>query len=448
MRPSQKLLIILCCWFAIGTLSTVMLLFTSSDFLVSLQSLLQQFWLVSGGVLLVALIIDWLACQQLKNRFKVERVINQNLAVGVNTKVSLTIHHPFKRHARIFIADYIPNESKAPKSKQWVDLKEGQFSTITYQFRPIERGNFDFPCTQILFTSSLGLWQKSIRCQNFQTVKVYPNFKSVSDYTLLAIDHHTSRIGIKLKPRRGEGLTFHQLRHYRPGDLMRQIDWKATSRSKKLISKEYQDERDQQVVFLMDCGRRMRSKDGLLSHFDVSLNAALLMGYVALRQGDAVGLMTFAGQQRQLAPMKGGAQLNTLLDTVYDLEPSLSAPDYLDIAKKVKQSIHKRSLIVILTNVNDEHFDNLKAAARLMQQKHLVLVANLREQVLDTLLEKPIHQFNDALTYLGNLRYRQKRDETQRALLAKHLMCIDTTPDYLAPSLVNKYFDVKRGGIL
>ena len=90
--------------------------------------------------------------------------------------------------------------------------------------------------------------------------------------------------------RRGEGLEFHQLREYREGDSQRQIDWKATSRSGQLISREYQDERDQQIMLLIDCGRRMRAQDDELSHFDHVLNAALLLAYVGLRQGDAVGL--------------------------------------------------------------------------------------------------------------------------------------------------------------
>ena len=63
--------------------------------------------------------------------------------------------------------------------------------------------------------------------------------------------------------------------------------------------REYQDERDQCVVFLLDCGRRMRADEGSAarrgSHFDAALDALMLLAYVALKEGDEVGAMTFGG---------------------------------------------------------------------------------------------------------------------------------------------------------
>jgi uncharacterized protein (DUF58 family) len=105
-------------------------------------------------------------------------------------------------------------------------------------------------------------------------------------------------LGAHLRRRRGEGTDFHQLRDYREGDSLRQIDWKA-SRARRLISRDYQDERNQQVMLLLDTGRRMlpasaRRRD---SHFDHVLNASLVLAYLALRQGDAVGLLRHGGDR-------------------------------------------------------------------------------------------------------------------------------------------------------
>ena len=124
---------------------------------------------------------------------------------------------------------------------------------------------------------------------------------------------------------------------------MRQIDWKATSRIRKLISREYQDQRDQQVFFLIDCGRRMTAKDGELSHFDHALNSVLLLAYVALRQGDAVGLMTFGGAPRYVAARKGAGMVNVVLNALYDLQPGMSSPDYANAATDLRSgcvSVH------------------------------------------------------------------------------------------------------------
>src|SRR3546814_17485646 len=68
-------------------------------------------------------------------------------------------------------------------------------------------------------------------------------------------------VGAHLKRRRGEGTDFHQMREYRIGDSLRQIDWKATARARKLISHEYQDEKNQQLIVVLDTGRRMLARE-------------------------------------------------------------------------------------------------------------------------------------------------------------------------------------------
>ena len=152
-------------------------------------------------------------------------------------------------------------------------------------------------------------------------------------FAALASGHRLPQLGIHHQRRRGEGSEFHQLRDYRPGDSLRQVDWKATARCRRLISRDYQDEQDQQVVCLLDCGRRMRSLDGRLSHFDHTLTALLLLAYVALRQGDAVGLLTFAGPERWVPPRKTRGTLDRLMAAVHDLEPGLEPTDYLAAAQ-------------------------------------------------------------------------------------------------------------------
>ncbi|MBT0875970.1 DUF58 domain-containing protein, partial [Campylobacter coli] len=121
-----------------------------------------------------------------------------------------------------------------------------------------------------------------------------------------------------IRRRRGEGTDFHQMREYRVGDSLRQIDWKATSRARKLISREYQDEKNQQLLVVLDTGRRMLAREpaspqgAALAHFDHALDATLLVAYLALRQGDAVGLLTTGGERRWVPPRRGMAAIDTL----------------------------------------------------------------------------------------------------------------------------------------
>src|SRR5690606_30834185 len=163
-----------------------------------------------------------------------------------------------------------------------------EYGEITYRLRPTQRGHYAFSHCEALLLSPLGLWRSRRVIPLADETRVYPDFTRLHGAPLMAVDNWLSRLGIRQQPRRGLGLEFHQLREYRDGDVLRQIDWKATARKRVPIAREYQDERDQQILLMLDCGRRMRSQDGELTHFDHALNASLLLAYVALRQGDAL----------------------------------------------------------------------------------------------------------------------------------------------------------------
>jgi uncharacterized protein (DUF58 family) len=265
---------------------------------------------------------------------------------------------------------------------------------------------------------------------------------------LLAIDHRLSAVGILQLRRRGEGMDFDQLREYREGDSLRKIDWKASQRMGKLISREYQDERDQQVMFLVDCGRRMRAQDDECSHFDHALDATLLLAYVGLRQGDSVGLMTMSGEDHFLAPHKSREVVNHILNTVYDLQPTLFTPDYYQAAVSLSRRLRKRALIVIISNLRDEDDDSLVPALRLLQKRHLVLFASLREKVLDDAVALPVRDFDSALTHAAAIDYRLQREAAFDRLKLSNVVCLDVAPQRLAVALVNQYLEVKRSGRL
>jgi len=218
--------------------------------------------------------------------------------------------------------------------------------------------------------------------------KVYPNYRSIHDYILLATEQKTRQLGIRQRQRRGDGLDFLQLRNYREGDSLRQIDWRTTSRLRKLISKEYQQERDQNIIFVLDSGRRMRTKDSELSHFDQALNATLLLASIALKQGDAVGLQLFGGKNLFLPPKKGTSVINNMLNHVYDLHPTTNASDLIEVAENLNKHFTKRSLVVIVSNVRSEDEIEIKTAMSLLKQHHLVLLANLKESAFEEIVDK------------------------------------------------------------
>jgi uncharacterized protein (DUF58 family) len=262
------------------------------------------------------------------------------------------------------------------------------------------------------------------------------------------MDNRLSQIGVKRHQRRGEGNDFYQLREYRAGDSLRQIDWKATSRYRKLIAKDYQDERDQQILFMLDCGRRMRHTQDGDAHMDQALNAMLLLSYVAAKQGDAVGFLTFGGVQRWQPPRKGGNVIQHMLANTYDIETTTEAADYLEAARQLMPLQRRRALVVIITNTRDEDNDDLVSAIRLLAQRHLVVVADLREEILDRAQQREVQDFPAALRFHGVQDYLEKRDRSHEQLRHHGAYTLDLLAKQLPIALVNEYQLIKASGRL
>jgi len=362
--------------------------------------------------------------------------------------VELEIENRGRRALRVQVHDHHPPRFALEGMPCELVLPPGRLAKVRYRVRPQRRGDAAFRGLDLVVGSPLGLWQRKHFLPLAEVVKVFPNFREVSHYALLAVDHRLSQIGVRRRRRRGEGSDFHQLRSYRAGDSLRQIDWKATSRYHKLISKEYQDERDQQLVFLLDCGRRMRHADAGGEHLDQALNAMLLLTYVAARQGDAVGLLAFGGGRRWYPPHKGGDLVRRFLQHTYDIESSVEAADYLGAARELASLQRRRALVVVLTNTRDEDHADLLQAARILASQHLVVLADLRESLLDTALQQPVRDFDAALRFQAVSEYLDSRGRSHEALRHHGVLTLDLLPRQLPVALVNQYLTIKAAGSL
>lgn len=404
-------------------------------------------WAGALGLLTLLCIADAILVSRLDTP-AARRTVPGSLPLGVTHEIALRFANGGARPLRLTAHDHAPADTEVEGQPQKIVLPAHGWAELRYRLRPIQRGDLKFDHIEIRMRSPLRLWQSARMTGEPQTVRVYPNFSVLTRFAILATDNRLSQIGILQRRRRGEGMDFHQLREYREGDAQRQIDWKASSRMPRLISREYQEERDQQVVLMLDCGRRMAARDDALSHFDHVVNAALLLAYVSLRQGDAVGLLTMSGEGRWMAPRKSRSTINLMLNNVYDLHPTLAATDYHKAAVELMQRTRKRSLVVMLSNLRDEDDETLAPALRLLQSRHLVLFASLRENILSRALSARVDTFDRALTHAATADYLRSRELTFRRLERAGAVCVDEEPEGLPMALVNRYTDIKRGGRL
>jgi uncharacterized protein (DUF58 family) len=443
LKPSRLLLI----WLTILLVIGVVLGILRALGMGMPSSLLSINWGLLLALLVLA-ILDAIRLERLPSP-RVQRQMPGSLALGRWSEVRLEVEHDFALPLNIQIHDHVPDGLSFENLPLSVELQPGQYSHVGYRLRPLKRGHFSFDHCEINLPSPLGLWSGKRLLNVSDNTRVYPDFARLYGGQLLAVDNWLSQLGVRQRQRRGLGLEFHQLREFREGDSLRQIDWKATARQRTPIAREYQDERDQQIIFMLDCGRRMRSQDDELAHFDHALNACLLLSYVALRQGDAVGLSTFASEHpRYLAPVKGTGQLNVLLNTVYDLNSTQRSADYQAATTELLARQKRRALVLLMTNLRDEDDEELLTAVKRLSKQHQVLVASLRENVLDTTRLLPVQTLSEALSYCGTVEYLNSRAALHERLNAHGVQVVDRQPEALGPALVTRYLNWKKAGTI
>ncbi|MHC1668963.1 DUF58 domain-containing protein [Stenotrophomonas maltophilia] len=435
MRPAPLLLVLLLAWAALGGV-------------VLAGALPRWSWALVATVIGTLALLD-LWRQARRPSPQVQRELPEALALGVRREVGLRLQTTEPMRVQVF--DLVPGGWPLESLPQRVQLRPGHACALHYTLQPQQRGRFRFEGVQLRIRSPWRLWWQQRTLPPLLDVRVYPNFVPLTRFALFSADQASRLVGAHVKRRRGEGTDFHQMREYRVGDSLRQLDWKATARARKLISREYQDEKNQQLLLMLDSGRRMLASEGGLSHFDHALNASLVVAYLALRQGDAAGLFAVGGERRWVQPQRGMGTVEHLLRASYDLQPQPVATDYLAAATEVSLRQRRRALVMLVmlvSNVRDEDIEDLLAAVRLLQRRHLVCVASLREHELDGALEGEVHTLEDAAQAGAAALYLQQRAKAHEALRSEKVMVLDVTADALPAALVERYLAVKREGLL
>jgi uncharacterized protein (DUF58 family) len=405
-----------------------------------------QAWSAAGLGLLLLVLFDAARVLQ-RPTPRVQRRIPDTWPIGIERPVTLDLESDAHRQ-RLDVFDLHPGGWRMHGLPRRLQLRPGEAASFDYHLCASARGDFRFEGVQLRLHSPLRLWWHSRVAGVEQAVRVFPNFAPLARFAMFSADQASRLVGAHLRRRRGEGTDFHQMREYRIGDSMRQIDWKATARARRLISREYQDEKNQQLVLLLDTGRRLLARDGEMAHFDHVLDASLVVAYLALRQGDAVGLLASGGASCWVPPRRGVGAIDELLRASYALQPQPVATDFLAAATELSLRQRRRSLVMMVTNLRDEDMDDVLAAVQMLRKRHLVCVASLREGSLDSALGETAQDLSQAIRAGATAQYLEQRNAAHEALRNHGVMVLDVACDKLAASLVEKYLSVKRDGLL
>lgn len=432
MSPSSRLLNLTSAWLLLSAVA------------VAVPSLAGP-WLWLGGAGGIVVLIDAVIARFTKP-LDLQRRLPGRFASGEAGEVRLVLRNESGRSAKVEVFDGIPQGAAALTLPWCGEVPPNRKIKVFHPVTLWERGEAVFGPVHVRRLSPLGFWSRKTLHLSAETVRVYPNYEPVIRFALLAMQHRESPMGIVRRPRAGSSRDFHQLRDYRDGDPLGQIDWKASSRRQMLISRDYQEQRNQSVVFLLDTGRRMRALDGGVPQFDHILNAILLVSHVALRQGDQVAVKSFGGTDRWLPPVKGSHAMPVLLNHLYDYQTTAAPSDFSGAVEQLMSRQRRRSLVILLTNLRGEDGKELIPALQVLRSRHLVLLASMRERVVEDSISDPVESFSSALKFLAADRYVQERREILASLGAAGVLTLDSTARDFAVALANCYFDIKAAG--
>jgi uncharacterized protein (DUF58 family) len=279
--------------------------------------------------------------------------------------------------------------------------------------------------------------------------------KQLSHYALLARTNRLSLIGVRRTRRIGQDSDFERLRDYSRDDNYRHIDWRSTARRRKLTVRQFQSDQSQRVMFLLDCGRMMTNERDGYSLLDHALNSALMMAYVALQQGDSVGMLCFSDTIHAYIPPRGGAnQMNRLIHAGFDQFPRLVESRYDQAFLYLSNHCKRRSLVTLATNVVDEV--NAGAVVDYLGNfsgRHLPLGVLLRDREMFDAADSPgdpdaagdRFQMYRAAAAADILLWR---DQVIKDLEHRGVLVVDAFPDELTAPLVNQYLDIKAKHLL
>jgi uncharacterized protein (DUF58 family) len=321
----------------------------------------------------------------------------------------------------------------------------GQVQQFSYQVRPPRRGDYRFGNLHLRWASMLGL----LRCQACfpatEPVKVYPNLVDVKKYDLLLRKNRLWELGLRTTRVLGSGAEFERLRDYLPDDEYRRINWKATARRNKPISVEYETERSQNIIAILDVGRMMRSPVGDVAKLDYAINAVLLLAFVAAQKGDKLGLLVFSDSvQTWLAPRGGKGQFHRMLEQLYAVEGQPVEPDYQAAFGYFAAKQSKRSLVLVFTDLTGSiSTATLVAQMGRLRSRHLPLLVTVRDPTVQRLAKQPVVDS----TSLYQRTIAEKVLDERRLLLDRlqqqGVLTLDVAADELSMAVINRYLALK-----
>ena len=315
---------------------------------------------------------------------------------------------------------------------------------------PIARGADAFSTIYAWYENGIGLLRRRVSIESPEAIRVYPDLSAVERYGSLHVRNKLIEAGLRRMRTRGIGTEFESLRDYADGDAFRMIDWKATARRGRLMVMQREVERSQDVMMLVDCGRLMTARIDLQRKLDYAITAALSLASIAALASDRVGVVAFAREILVArSPRSTASSISSLTDAICDVEPRFEESDYARAFRYVGSHLHRRSLIVLFSDVIDPVAQSLVLAELgTLAKRHVVLCVFMNDAAVTNVLAATPRTTDERYQTDVAVGLAHERTVAARTLERYGIDVIDAPAAKLSIAAIDEYLRIKARGLL
>lgn len=316
---------------------------------------------------------------------------------------------------------------------------------LTFQLQARQRGLTEIDAVWLRWRGPMGLCWKQVRKSQELERAINPDIRTMQADAIRLINRE-AEFGMKTQRDRGDGSEFDALREFVTGMDRRSLDWKASARHRTLMAKEYQTERNHNVVLAFDTGRLMCEPINGMTRLDHAVHAGMLLAYASLRGGDRVGVYGFdARPQIMTGLVRGQSGFGKLQSELAKLEYSTFDANYTLGLTRLSAGLNRRSLIILFTDFVDTIQAELMVenAARLAK-RHLVVFAVFQDEDLNRIITREPETADDVTRAVIAEGLLQERRMVQKRLQRLGVEVLEAPAESFSSDLLSRYLQLTR----
>jgi len=381
---------------------------------------------------------------------KCRRRLPKVLSLGDTSQIKIELHNQSKQKLKVQLIDELPFHFQKRDFDIRMEMQADEEQEVTYEIRPLERGEYEFGKINMLIESFLGLINRRLQHDYPMSIAVYPSIVQMKKYELRAFDRVSNLQGIKKMRRLGHSYEFEQIKNYVRGDDIRSINWKASSRHAQLMVNQYEDERAQQVYCIIDKSRAMHMPFDGLSLMDYAINTTLVMSNIALQKHDRAGLLTFSDKiGNTIKAERKANQLNKILAALYKEQPRNNEANFELLFHSSRKLIKGRSLLLLFTNFESQYaLERVLPILRRINNLHLLVVVFFENTEIKEFVTTKVTTTEDIYLQTIAQKYLSEKEQMVQKLKQYGVQAVLTSPKDLSVNTINKYLELKARGLI